>query len=406
MAVALQFGRDLAVLLGRLYTGRLSGKPHPDDREIFEVRLNRARAQTATDAKRAFFDTIGTIRRLMETDPTRIDQASGMYAGAAAHLAFAGLSFSVGKRCLAVGRGLVREGNPREHFTYLTMQFIHDFLTGQWADDPAIADELVEQALGRGQLWDVNTFLDLRCERRIRQGRWAGAESDIAKMVRVAEVLGYDFARSNQYNRTAQLFVEQRAFDRALEALDLYAGRDEKVFQLLALGSRAKVELLRGQPERAEESVERAEAIIRELRVVPAYYLSAFLTNRLTLDVDALEQQRGGHGRGSRARRDARRALRIAAWVPLDRTEIQRLVGRLHWTLGRRERALVWWGRSVATGEQLGARPELARTCLEIARRLGPGQHVGGLPAGAWLDRARTLFTDLGLDEELEQRAA
>src|SRR5207247_1933585 len=102
-AEALDYFREAS----RLYLLIHGEGGRPNDRELFQVRYNRARAQVATDARRYFFDTVGSIRRLSETDPTAIDQACGMYAGAAAVFAFAGASFAIGRRFLAIARRLV-----------------------------------------------------------------------------------------------------------------------------------------------------------------------------------------------------------------------------------------------------------------------------------------------------------
>lgn len=158
-----------------------------------------------------------------------------------------------------------------------------------------------------------------------------------------------------------------------------------------------------------------AEAIIKRLRLVPPYYQTAYLTNRLLLDLTELEEAAGGGGSVpralvGRARRSARRALRIARQMPLDRTEIYRLAGRLQWLLGKPARALHWWGQSIAAGEHLGARPELARTYLEVGQRLtvdpSKSPSLGGLAAAAYLEKARSLLTELALERDLEQVAA
>src|SRR5204863_9108701 len=119
-----RFGVDLGVLLARLYLNRLSGRGRSDDREVLDIRLNRARAQTTTDAKRWVFDTIGSVRRLSATDPHAIDQACGMYAGAAALFAFSGISFGISRRFLAVSERLIRTGNFRDLVVYRTMRFV------------------------------------------------------------------------------------------------------------------------------------------------------------------------------------------------------------------------------------------------------------------------------------------
>src|SRR5262249_51381399 len=101
---------DGAVLASRVSLRRTAGTARSTDRETFEIRYHRARAQTTSDPKRFSPDSIGTARRLTETDPKSIDQASSMYTAVAAMFCWSGLSFTVSKRFLGIARTLIREG--------------------------------------------------------------------------------------------------------------------------------------------------------------------------------------------------------------------------------------------------------------------------------------------------------
>jgi hypothetical protein len=98
-------------------------------------------------------------------------------------------------------------------------------------------------------------------------------------------------------------------------------------------------------------------------------------------------------------------ALRVAAKVAARRTEILRYAAAHDWLRGRRERALRGYAAAVESGRSLGALPELARTCAEIARRLEEGSDaraLAGRDAAAWRAEARELLLELGLERELE----
>jgi class 3 adenylate cyclase len=415
VAFARRLAVDMLVLLARLYLNRVSGTARPTDREEFEIRYNRARAQTTSDPKRFVFDTIRTIRRMTETDPTVIDQACGMYTAAATVFIWSGISFAIAKRLLAVARGLIREGNLRDEFGYRSWKFVLHYLEGDWSEEHLLPEEMVEQALRHGQFWDVNTYLGLECERRIHQGDFAGARRDIERIARVRDVYGFDFARSNEYAMPAYLFLEERRLGEALRAVDRYhADRHEELLHLIALGTRAKIQILAGDA-RATETFARADALRKRLGPVPGYHLIMLLVSRFLADLNALETaaragDRGGRRAAARrARRSGRAAVRVARSVAYEKMEVYRLMGRLAWLLGKRERAVRWWERSLRAGTRMGARPELARTCFEIGRRLTEAgeadrEVVGMRPAG-YLERAERLCAELGLDWHVEQEA-
>jgi len=82
-------------------------------------------------------------------------------------------------------------------------------------------------------------------------------------------------------------------------------------------------------------------------------------------------------------------------------------VGRSHWLAGEKKAAWHWWRRSLAEGRRLGARPETARTCLEVARSLAetrsPDAGFEERGAADYLEEARNSFEELGLRWDLHQ---
>ena len=133
---------------------------------------------------------------------------------------------------------------------------------------------------------------------------------------------------------------------------------------------------------------------------------------RLLFDLTALEEaaERGDREQWRtlrrQARRAARQAVRIVAKVAKERTETYRLVGRLSWVLGNRRRALAWWAKSIAEGERLRARPELARTYLEVGQRLAGRGRLAGLDGAECLRKALRLLSEMGLAWDLERLGA
>jgi hypothetical protein len=82
--------------------------------------------------------------------------------------------------------------------------------------------------------------------------------------------------------------------------------------------------------------------------------------------------------------------------------EVYRLTGRLCWLIGERERAIQWWEHGILEGERMRARPEVARTYLELGQRLvaaGQGdRRVGNGRAAACVEDAERRLGDLGIE--------
>jgi tetratricopeptide (TPR) repeat protein len=203
-----RLGLDLVGVLGQLYvrTGRRRDViDWSRERQISTIYFNRAGPDHQRPA-RLLMDLVGAFRRFNRIDMRRIDQASAMYASFATMFSYSGLSFAVSRRALAIAKGLIRPGNTRDVFTCASMEFIHHYLAGDWDDDSVIDDGLVQEALRCGQLWDVNTYLGLYCDRRLRQGDFAGARELLARLDDLNESYGY--VCGHQPRRAAALLLK------------------------------------------------------------------------------------------------------------------------------------------------------------------------------------------------------
>src|SRR3989442_6821868 len=273
-----------------------------------------------------------------------------MCGGSAALFAFAGISFGISWRFLTVSERLIRTGNISDLVVYRTMRFVLHYLEGAWGDEVAIDDDLVEQGLRHGEVWDVNTYIDLNCARKIRQGAWAEAERLLRKLNELADVYRYDFAASTEHGRRAFLLLEQLRLEEASDAIDVYdAGRYEETLNLWALGIRAKILAHLGDGEGAASILAKASKMVVHSRQVPTYHLSAYFASRLLLDAARLETLLASGDRTAarvaarQARSSMRRAVRVAAKVATVRPEIYRLAGPACLALWRAPRAAGGW---------------------------------------------------------------
>jgi class 3 adenylate cyclase/tetratricopeptide (TPR) repeat protein len=409
-----KFALDFAGVMGQLFvrTGRRRVVTDWDrERQISEIYFNRGRAEIYSDPTRLFIDLVGAFRRFNRIDMRQIDQASAMYASFATMFCYSGVSFAVSKRALAIAKGLIRPGNVRDVFTCASMEFIHHYLRGDWDDVHVIDDGLVEEALRYGQLWDVNTYVGLFCDQRLRQGDFAAAHELLVRLADMSDNYGYTFAEGNHDGMTALCLLEERKLGDALRAADKYYGdRHEDALRVFGLGLRAKTQVLLGDCEAADATLATAEKITSRSIEIPPWHLSAYAVARLRNDVVALEHAARGAGvspsLARRGRRRLRYALRIASKVSIQRTEIYQLAGRACWLLGQHRQALRHWARSVSVGIQMGTRPELARTYAEAGRSFleTPGaHHLGGLDGAACLARGLATFHDLELQWDLER---
>ena len=90
----------------------------------------------------------------------------------------------------------------------------------------------------------------------------------------------------------------------------------------------------------------------------------------------------------------------------LYRTESYRLMGVYNWLIHEQKSAFKWWHKAISEGESLGARPQIARTYAEMGKRLCAVEGKSLAPdlsrAKNILQKAQTMFRDLGLHQDLE----
>jgi tetratricopeptide (TPR) repeat protein len=184
------------------------------EREVCELFYYRGHAEVTSDPTRLFRELPTGLRRFNRIDPREIDQACGMYVSCAAIFAYSGISFAVSRRMLEVARGLVRPDSPRDEFVYQAMRYAYHYLVGDWEDGYSVDDELVERNLRFGQLWDVNNYLGIEADRRLRRGDFAGAESALAKLGEMNDDYRYGFAGANRDGETAAMLLERRQLGR------------------------------------------------------------------------------------------------------------------------------------------------------------------------------------------------
>ena len=408
VAVQRKFAVDLVAVVGEMFVApavRYRRPGRSDDREFFEILTARARASVTSDPRRIFYDNIGGVRRMNRIDPQSFEPACAMYAVAGGMFSFSGLSMGIARRFLARAQACRTPGRTSDALDCRSLAFTINYLDGRWRDDDIIDRDFIDDAIRSGLFWDVQNYLGLACDRLHRQGRFAHAEYHFAKLAELRDVYEFSFAGTNHDGERAMFHLERRDLGAALASVERYLdGRAEYALRVLGLGTKAKILTHGGDAAGAGAALDEAQAILARSDV-PPWHASAHALAQLQHDVSQLEQDGAANGRAlrARARRSRKRALALSRTVASQRTEALRLAGTLSWLEGGARRARRLWTESIRFGETIDARPELARTWLEVARHLPASEVLAGAPAAEHRRRARATFTELGLEWDLAQ---
>jgi hypothetical protein len=322
----------------------------------------------------------------------------------------------VSRRFLERAEPLVRQEDTPTYFHYRTAKLVHHIYQGDWSPEHEVEESLVQESLRYGQLWDVITYLANHGDQKIAMGQFQTAVAEIELVAEIRDQYENDLARSTHGYLATLLALEERRLEDALKEADIhYEENAEELLHVHALSGKAKGQTLLNDLHRAAETMDHCGRIVKKLgaRRIPPFQLSNYHRSRLLLDVAELQAAREAGDTAAvralrrRARRSGSAALRLAEKCVLRKTEVMRLVGRSHWLAGEEKAARRWFSQSLAEGRRLGAQPETARTCLEVARALtesrSPQTTLERKGAADYLREARAIFEELDLRWDLHQ---
>lgn len=390
---------DFLSALRMLYLRRRRAAPPASDteRHVIGLMFDRARAQvTTTPAPTFVFDSFDTFRKIAAVDPRSVEGAGGMLAGMVGPLAWGGLSLTLSKRFLDLAKPFVDPQHEAETYFYQLMRFVHHHQNGSWRDEYEIAPERIDAAVSLGLLWDTTNYLVLYGEKLVGQGRFSETAAVVDQLGKIGALFQYDLGYSSERCIRLMLEVEQGDFAAAVKTAEVYYNEhQEKHLNLLALGNRAKVEILSGKIEAAHSTLAASKQILAAERFVPPFYQFPHWRSLLLLDIVELRSGSRRRGLVRRARRNARHCLHSAGKLAIRAPEALRLDAERLWWLRRRSQA---WRRAEASleaAENLDMLPDRARAhsmLAQLLERTNPSLIVAGRDAAGHRSDAKFLF--------------
>jgi hypothetical protein len=281
---------------------------------------------------------------------------------------------------------------------------------------------VVNYYLSKGRIFPAASYLFFFMVMPVEQGCFKAAQKLGSKLSKMSDDYDADLPRALKCPIYARLLLKFRHLKEALDELESgihFLNRTAKEIGSVIYSFKAHTQILLGDFHGAHESLRCAEDILSRIKQMP-WFGACYLVAQLTFDLARWEESvTGGHKPASdeyrkRAHGSVKKLMRIVPKVAPERTEGYKLIGTYYWLSRRQKKALKWWARSIAEGEHLHARPELARSYMEVGKRLlGPDskhRELDGIQAEDCLEKARTLFEEMSLEwdlnelEEIERR--
>jgi hypothetical protein len=161
-----------------------------------------------------------------------------------------------------------------------------------------------------------------------------------------------------------------------------------------------------------ETLLDEAKRISQNQDFNPPLYIHSYLIGKFLLDLYLFEEATFSKERSNsikhrkEAYRSGKKAINITKKLASNRVKVLRLMGRYYWLINR-QKATKYWNFAINEGERLKARPDLARTYIEIGKRFleekSKYNELNGVTAEQYLEKAREMFIEMDLQWDLDE---
>lgn len=418
MGTRARFVNDLLVVICRLYFSSRKAKRDPDrrEKEIFETTMKRNETLVIADTGRAFSSMIRLLRTSNAFDITKTVNGFRLWVGTGTVFSYMGVSFRVAKKFIERSAEMVDKGKVEDVIAYNNSYAMYKYCAGSWNGMNGYDEDLIDNCLKSGAMFYIVPYSWSVGLLKVEQGNFAEAEIIIDKLFNIAENYDHYQAKLVALGLKSHLLFKSRDFLGAERSADerfsLASELDVTIAQLAALGHKIMIKSMLDDVDAAAGLISRAEDMIAVCGRLPPYCIARYRTGRFINDMSVLRKVTGS-GRSAdvqmlkkRARQSGGKALENVRKYAPSSTFTYKLMGDYFWLVEKQGKAMKYWSRAIVVGERMGARPDLSRTCFEVGKRmLDPGSRyrkLNGIDANGYLEKAVTLFEEMGLERDLE----
>ena len=407
----------LSILILRLYlpvlkTNKIATE---EDNEVIDLLFKKTSAYSISNKAMMIREGFLPFYLIYNFDLRTVRNGIGYFLGSSAFFSYSGISFLLGRRILKSVESLLTQDDSRGMVYYQVVKLLHAFFSGNLEKELPFDEALVIENLRIGEVLFTTYYYIHLIFQHIEKGDFTETADLIHGMSGVIEEYRCDYAKSNLFYVQARMLMKMGRISQALGAAEQSIAYAARVGDLLVLSQtysiKARMHIGLQDIEAAEKSLQKAEDIGFE-KMFPLY-LSEVLLSRFVVELYRLQNMEPGKEATSVSKpqkkvwhsgKTAEKAIRKAVY---NSVELYRYMGIFHWHFGRQAKAFKYWHKSIEKGESMGARPELARTCLEVGRRLSDSscrrRELNGLDANAYMAKAKKLFGDMDLAWDMEK---
>lgn len=409
---------DLLKVIPRLYipSKKIKNAPNHRDKEIFDLSFKKVQILSLISPQRQFAEVIGLIKESLGFDLRTIEHGYTLLLTGSAVFSYSGLSLAIGNRFLAYAEDGIDKRDFKEMLFLNFCKLIQNCSIGNWEFFRNYDEALLDENLKIGNLWEVTGYIVFHCIVKLEQGDFKAAIPLIKRLSSIADSYENESARAHKLARETQFLIQCRKLYDAQKSAEEYISIANKIdsdpLRLTSLGYKAQIQILLKNLNGAAESLETLEEHYKKQFIVPPIYALPYLVARFSFDIGLLEDSLRSNNTinlgqfRQLARKSCKNALKKSKNYAPFRSAVFRLAGTYYWLINKKNNAVKFWQKAVSESARVGARPDLARTYMEIGKRLIEGKSkynaVNGIHAEEYLEKAREIFLAMDLKWDLD----
>ena len=415
----IKFIKNIIIIMTGLDRVSKSTKKIPSqrDNEIFELFFMRSSAMSYFDNIAFFLNTIMGFNRVCLEDWSKSPDATRIYLGTAATFSFSGISFTLAYKLLNMCKSKMNRENIQNLIAFAFMYDFTNACSGDWEKIAPFNETLLNDALKKGDLFDAMNYLIFIILVKLDTGCFQDTQRLINKLSEIAIAYDYSVAAVNADLLTTFLLLKKGRLSEAQKKAELginFSSRHStEIHQQMFSSWTAQAQILLNDADGAKESLLKAKKTIDLHKFIGPVYIMPYLVTKFMIDIYLLKEAIISNDRKNlsklkkKAHHSGKEALNKLKKYSLDWVKVLRLTGEYYWFVDKQKKALKWWDKAIKKGEELGARPDLARTYFEIGKRLlepnSKTKELNGITAEEYLNKAKTMFEEMDLQWDLDE---
>jgi class 3 adenylate cyclase/tetratricopeptide (TPR) repeat protein len=408
---------DLLILTLRLYFPSKKSRKFPTqkDRDVFNLCRKKGVALVYVNPMRMFAEVVGDIKRILKFDLGKIESGYDTLFSGTGIFASTALSFRLSKKFLDYGERYIDENNFRALFQLKMHRDFHNMIFGQWDGVWGDYDSLAYENLKVGLFWEGSSYFRYGVI-KVYQGEYKEGLLSLEKLLKIGN--DFEYREAIRYHlldelETSLLLRNLNDAQRTVEKYELTFKVGKDTDSMIFLGRKAELQILLNDYDEAEKSVRQAGEIFRKQDMVLPMFAGSYLWSRFLLDISFLKEAKVSNDKLKISKQkklaciSGKKLLINSKKYSVRRPGVFNLLACYHWLTGKQNKAVKFWKKAIDEGERLGTRPEVARTYMEIGKRFleakSKYKELDGISAEEYLEKARTMFTEMDLQWDLDE---